>query len=243
MRLLRIAIAQVQVEFDPLEVEAKAGRPDDIRNVLCSEIERGWCGDIAERLERKRRRCIDSGVANVRVHARHESLCELVSARGVLRQVIRETNGRPVTVEEAPRQGHAGLTERAQAQIPITSDARLNRRARASGFVTELLDGLIERVHVHAPCDVVAATIPTRHPATRAGSQPHAAASGEQVLRNLAAGLTSADDQHATFTQLTRIAVLVGTQLEDTGIQPVGRPMMPLVRTCRHDHCPRVNRA
>src|SRR5688572_27757628 len=200
LRLLRVAIAEMQVELDPVEVEAEAGRPDDVCNVLCSEVKLGCCGiDVAGWPERKRRWCVEAGVANERVHCRHEALCELVSARDILMQVVREPNDRPVTVEETPRQRDAGLTERVQAHIPIAADAGLNRRARASHLVTELLDRLVEGVHVHAPCDVVAAPITTRHPAARAGGQPHAAAIGEQVLRDLAAGLTSADNQHASI--------------------------------------------
>jgi len=36
----------VQIEFDPVEIEAEPGRPDDVRNMQRSEVELGWCGVV-----------------------------------------------------------------------------------------------------------------------------------------------------------------------------------------------------
>src|SRR5687767_15946085 len=41
LRLLWIAVAKVQVEVDPAEVEAEAGRPDHIRDVLPRKVDLG----------------------------------------------------------------------------------------------------------------------------------------------------------------------------------------------------------
>jgi hypothetical protein len=61
----------------------------------------------------------------------------------------------------------------------------------------------------------------------RTGGQDHLATRGQQVLGDLAAGLSAAHDQDRAIGYLTRVAVVRGVQLADPAREPSGQCRYP----------------
>jgi hypothetical protein len=94
----------------------------------------------------------------------------------------------------------------------VSRDRRVARKpCRRRG---ERVHRLVEEPDLEGPGDEVASAVPTREPSAASGREVHAAAGPQELVSDLAAGLSAAHDEHAARGKLLGPAVLVRRQLQ-----------------------------
>ncbi len=100
--------------------------------------------------------------------------------------------------------------------MAVTPDpGNLRQRVMAGGFVFQAFVSGFPEFHIHPPLQDIPPAVAARHAPGLARAQVHLAAGGQQVFRDLAAGLRAADHDHRARRQRTRVAVIGGVQLGD----------------------------
>ncbi len=209
-------------QVDPAVVGAEADAPDDRSDPGRTVVERGAL----------RRRHPDRAIARLllrgdpllgdeAVDARLDAFRDLIGLVQAQRQIVIEYERVALHVEQPPVELHA--FERALAQVDIASAVTagdivvgLVAHALAQGV---LVHRQVVIAHQVQPLDHVLAAITPGHARSIANAEMDLAAGEMQVLGDLAAGLSAADNQHRAFGQRLRVAVFGRMGLHDVSGQ------------------------
>ena len=228
---------------EPAVVAAEPGGPDHRRDALAVEVERRPRGRVHRpaTVVRLGRRRVEAGRRDVVVGDRLEGDRHLVPEGHERVHVAGEPESGAVDLGQPAEQVHPHPTELRDPEVAAVGGDERRGRAFGGGVGHRLGRGR-PPAGVHVPVEQGPAAVPRAVPPDPARRPPHGAPAEGEVLGDLPAALAAPDDQHGTFGQGTRVAVVVGVD----GVQVRGqvrrhlRDQRHVLRAARDHQRPRL---
>jgi len=226
--------------LDPTIVRAVADRPHHAADARAAIVE---LGDLALRLPHRHvarfGRCVDAVRRDVRIDRVLDVVRDRVRAIEVRGEIRREVQHAVTHAGEPPIELHALARERAQIDIvAAAATGHVVVRVVAHAMLERVLrDGeIVVAERVEPPHDVATA-VAARGPWCGTDAQVHAPAGEVQILGELRAGLTGADDEHVAAGQRRGVRVRRRMDVRDVVVEALGeaRQRREMVAADRND--------
>ena len=231
---------------DPREVVAVPGRPYHRGHVRRGEVDLaqdvGKLPDLRRTrpdLLRGRCRRVDPPLGDVPLELLDDPIAELVREAHLGVQIAVELRPLALAVDEPPEKTDPAPVEVVEADgvAPVPA-GEVGIAAEPVLRAVEHAGRAVEVAHVALPFDAVAAPVAPREAPRPAHAEKHFPARLVELLRDLAPGLSGADDHHRAGRQHPRVLVVVRGELREASRQARGhgRDVRVLVRAGGDDH-------